>query len=70
MTQTLGEGAAKMGQDLQEKVNTLATFELEVRITWLRNPINVSANLQAGSSVAAQQSVKVLQHNDGFSYSS
>lgn len=30
LTQSLGESAAKMGEDLQQKVNTLAAFDLEV----------------------------------------
>lgn len=30
LTQSLGESAAKMGEDLQQTVNTLAAFELEV----------------------------------------
>lgn len=31
LTQSIGESAAKMGEDLQQKVNTLTAFDLEVR---------------------------------------
>lgn len=30
LTQSLGESAAKMGEDLQQTVNSLAAFDLEV----------------------------------------
>lgn len=31
ITQSIGESAAKMGEDIQQTVNTLAAFDLEVR---------------------------------------
>lgn len=31
LTQSFGESATKMGEDIQQKVNSLAAFDLEVR---------------------------------------
>lgn len=68
ITQNLSDGAAKMGQDLQEKVNTLATFELEVR-----NTIDLFSSLRSGTlSVTVQHSISQIiteQHNSSW-YSS
>ncbi|CAN0291531.1 unnamed protein product [Ectocarpus sp. 6 AP-2014] len=64
LTQSLGESAAKMGEDLQQKVNTLAAFDLEEINKAIQNAeediTSKEAKIQQEDAGLKQAEIKIL----------